>query len=232
MAKLPLGDSFIDGESGRHSPRNGEEPKGPRRAGSSAQKSRIADVAIHLFQDNPGSFWSALPELASAIETHLQSGGPRLRRTSVFDGYMTEREREFKLHSLSDLTERYKAAGTLEPDEARQALTLSAALREHAVPHKPVLMQIVEHVLQLSLDSQKPEKLVFRKGKPEHHTFSLIRGLTLSLAWDGELIGIAFDPKEYAFRQKALSFVGIASDTQPDVAERHDAYLWTTPDGR
>ncbi len=205
-----------------------------RARGRSTRESqaRIGDLAVNLFHQNPATFWSLSPDLANAIEQHLQTSVRGRRRVPLSEGYMTEREREFKLQSLSELTARYRAAGTLQPDEARQALALSAALREHAVRHKAVLLEIMGHVLHLSLDSQKPEKLVFRKGKPEHHSFSLIRGLTLSLAWDGELIGIAFDPKEYAFRQKALSIVGIASDTQPDVAEHHDAYLWTATDGR
>lgn len=232
MAKSPLGESSSDQESGRPSPRNAEEPKGPRRAGSSAHKVRIADVAIRLFQENPGSFWTALPELANAIELHLQSGSRGRSRVPVFEGYMTEREREFKLNSLAALAGRYQTTSTLEAVEASRALALAAALGEHAQTYKGILLEIAQMALGLSLTSDKPEKITISKGKSEHHTFELVRGVTLSLAWDGALVAMRFDPIEYRRRQKALSFVGIAADSNTDVARNHDAYLWTTPDER
>jgi hypothetical protein len=63
------------------------------------------------------------------------------------------------------------------------------------------------------------------KGKAEHHSYSLIRGVTLSLTWDSKLIKIDIDPDELDKRRKALSFVGCDSDIRPDVAYRHDEYL-------
>jgi hypothetical protein len=83
----------------------------------------------------------------------------------------------------------------------------------------------VHKILDLPLVPEKPTSISFLKGKPVHHTYSLIRGLTLSLTWDGKLIKIELDPKELQFRQQALSFVGIGSDTRSDVAREHDAYL-------
>jgi hypothetical protein len=150
----------------------------------------------------------------------------------LFEGYMTEREREFKLRSLTELVDRYTQHGTLPLQDGQRALALAAALREHAAPHKKVLMQIVERVIGVPLESPGPEKVTLVKGKPEHHTFELVRGVTLSLAWDGVLLAITLDPEEYQIRKRALSFVGMASDTEPDVAENHDRYLWDAPDGR
>jgi hypothetical protein len=141
---------------------------------------------------------------------------------------MTKRtpvEREFKLRSLSEIIQRYKTTGTLPPEEARLALALAAALGEHASPYKQTLLEIVEAVLGLPLNSQMPEKLTFLKGKSVHHTFELARGLTLSLAWDGELIAIGLDPQQWRLRAQALSIVGIGHDQASDVAERHDNYL-------
>ena len=65
-----------------------------------------------------------------------------------------------------------------------------------------------------------------------HHTFDLVRGVTLSLAWDGGLLAISLNPEEYQRRKRALSFVGMASDTATDVAENHDKYLWDAADAR
>lgn len=141
---------------------------------------------------------------------------------------MTDRtpwEREFKLNALSEITDQYKAAGTLPPEEARRSLALAAALREHAAPYKQTLLEIAERVLGLPLSSQTPDKLTFLKGKPVHHTFELARGLTLSLAWDGEVIAVGLDTSQWRLRSQALSIVGIGHDTASDVVERHDDYL-------
>ena len=145
---------------------------------------------------------------------------------------MTEREREFKISALSQLIGQYKSGDGLEADEAAKALSLAAALRQHEQPHKDTLLELVTTVLGLPLTSDKPEKVSIAKGKPEHHTFELVRGVTLSLAWDGALVALRFDPIEYRRRQKALSFVGIAADSNTDVARNHDAYIWTAPDER
>ena len=136
------------------------------------------------------------------------------------------------MQALTEILERYRGTGTLQSDEALKALALAAALRKHAQSHKQTLMEVVERILGMPLGLEKPEKFTFLKGKPEHHTFELVRGLTLSLSWDGAVVGIRTDPKEYQKRQQALSFVGIAADNQRDVAENHDAYLWTTVDER
>jgi hypothetical protein len=141
-------------------------------------------------------------------------------------------EREFKLRSLSEIIQRYKTTGTLPPEEGRRALALAAALREHASPYKQTLLEIVERIIALPLDSPEPQKVTLVKGKTAHHTFELVRGVTLSLAWDGQLVGIELDAEEYQRRKRALSFVGMASDTATDVAENHDKYLWDAPDAR
>ena len=146
-------------------------------------QARIGDLAVKLFHENPASFWSLSPELADAIEQHLQASSRGRRRVPLSEGYMTEREREFKLRSLTELIDQYSQQGTLPLQDGQHALALAAALREHAAPHKKALMQIVEQVIGLPLDSPSPEKVTLVKGKPEHHTFDLVRGLKLSLAW-------------------------------------------------
>ena len=213
-----LGNDQLDTGGGR--------AKRSRRPSTRESQAKIGELAVKLFTDNPSAFWSFAPELANSIDQHLQGASSGRRRVPVFEGYMTEREREFKMRSLSELIDRYTQQGTLLLQDGQRALALAAALREHAAPHKKTLLEIVEQVIGVPLDSPGPEKVTFVKGKPEHHTFSLVRGLTLSLAWDGALIGVSIDPQEYRVRQRALSIVGIASDSRPDVASRHDEYLW------
>ena len=204
----------------------GSRAKRSRRPSIQESQARIGELAVQLFTANPSAFWSFAPDLANSIDQHLQASSRGRKRVPVFDGYMTGREREFKLRSLAESVEQYRKQPGLSSEEARHMLALAAALQDHAIPYKQVLLEIVEQVLGLPMDSPKPEKIAFVKGKSEHHTFELVRGLTLSLAWDGALIAIGLDPIEYQRRRKALSIIGIAADTQNDVAENHDAYLW------
>ena len=212
-------------------PHEDDRTKRPRRPRTQESQAKIGELAVKLFTDDPTAFWSFSPGLASTIEQYLQETAPR-RRTPVFEGYMTEREREFKISALSQLIGQYKSGVEFEADEAARALSLAAALRQHAQPHKNTLLELATKVLGLPLTSDKPEKVSIVKGKSEHHTFELVRGVTLSLAWDGALVAMRFDPIEYRRRQKALSFVGIAADSNTDVARNHDAYIWTAPDER
>ena len=212
---------------------SGGKPAKRSRGGRNREsQTQIAELAIKKFLEDPSAFWSSFPELAHVIELHLQESSRGRRRIPVFEGYMTEREREFKLQALSDVVERYRATHTLQPDEAQKALALAAALQQGAEPYKKLLLEIVEGIIGVPLNSLDLQKITLVKGKTAHHTFELVRGLTLSLAWDGELVAIELVPEEYQKRQKALSFVAIASDTMPDVASKHDAYLWDAPDGQ
>lgn len=210
----------------------GDRADRPKRQRTRGNLPKIAQLAVDKFLENPSAFWSFSPELANAIEQHLQASSRSRKRVPVFEGYMTEREREYKLGALEGLVQRHKTTGSLSPDEAHQALALAAALRDHGARHKNTLLEIVERVLGLSLDSTKHEKLVVLKGKAEHHTVDLVLGVTLSLAWDGALLAITLEPEAYQRRKRALSFVGMAADTETDVAENHDRYLWDVADAR
>ncbi len=216
----------------RQKPSEEGRPKTPKRQMGKESQAHIGELAIQRFLENPSAFWSFAPELANSIEQHLQTSSRKYKRVPVFEGYMTEREREFKLRSLGELIERYRSVGSLPSEETHRALALAAALREHAQAYKQTLLEMVERVMGLSLDSPTPVKLTIVKGKPEHHRFDLVRGVILSLAWDGVLLAVTLDPEEYQFRKRALSFVGMASDTESDVAENHDRYLWDVADGR
>ncbi|MCH8205424.1 MAG: hypothetical protein IH956_00280 [Chloroflexi bacterium] len=203
----------------------------PRRTTPKGSLTQIAEIAVRQFTENPSAFWGSFPKLANAIELHLQSTSGGRKRVPVFEGYMTERERESRLRKLSETVDQYKTSGTLEPEQARRALELAALLREDTAPYRETLLKMAQHILGVPLDSEKPQKVRFLRGKAEHHTFELVRGVTLSLAWDGQLISLRLDPKEYQYRRKALSMVGIGRSGQRDVSVNHDSYLWDDRNG-
>lgn len=219
--------------------RRAKNPKPRQQAESSKAKAnrsrqghaRIAEIAIAQFTGNRSAFWSASPELANAIEQYLKSRTRPPRGSGMFEGYMTDRERQFKLGVLSEIIERYRAEGKLSIEDGKAALEHASALREHSAPFKDTLVNIAERVFDVHLNSMRPQKITLERGKSKHHTYELVRGLTLSLTWDGALIEVQVDPDEYQRRRQAMSFVGSAEDVRPDVAANHDMYVWAQ-DGR
>ena len=147
--------------------------KTPKRHTRVSGLARIGDIAIEHFTANPSAFWTSFPELANAIELHLQSSSRRYERVPVFEGYMTERERVFKMRSLTEIMDHYNNRQTLPQEEGRRSVELAAALREHADEHKETLYKIIEHVLGLPLNSTKTEKITVQKGKSVHHTYNI-----------------------------------------------------------
>ena len=77
------------------------------------------------------------------------------------------------------------------------------------------------------MNPEESRSIQILKGKRVHHTYSLIRGITLSLTDDGKLIEMDLDARELEYRHRALSLIGIGRDKDgaTDVAENHDAYL-------
>ena len=210
------------------------EPKGirPRRGSKGRGHTEVAEIAIKKFVENPAIFWSSCPELAQAIESHIKSSVARYKRTAVFEGYMTERERTHKQQELSGLVNRYKKAEGFTKDDAIQALELAAKLREHANQYKDLFEKILESYLDIPGKTSEPQEVETRADKGKHHTYEIIRGVTLNLSWDGKLVDVVLDRKEYQARKKALSAIGIAADSRTDVAEKHDNYLWNDQDER
>jgi hypothetical protein len=185
----------------------------------------IGREVIKEFQEAPNELWSYYPHIADKIERQVSPKKPSPGKESIFYFYLTEPEREFRLNSLRSIMERFQRDGQVSREEAIKALEDAAALRDYAEDFKDSLLAIIQRPLELSLDAGDKQTVSILRGKSEHHSYTLIRGITLSLTWDRKLIKIETDPKELAERRKMLSFVGCGSDRQPDVARNHDAYL-------
>ena len=176
------------------------------------------------FREAPEDMWAWFPEIAAKLDKLLTPKRPASNSESLHYSYLGERERDFRLKTLASIIETSKDTDITQ-EEAVEALENAAALREQAEPYKDAVLTLLGKALQFPLDHAEAKTMHFQKGKPEHHTYALARGITLSLTWDRKLIKITFDPMEFSVRRKALSFVGVASDKDRDVARRHDFYL-------
>lgn len=201
------------------------EPKvSKRRKPGQKENEELIAVLAKAFQETPDDVWSMFPEIAAKLDERLTPKRSPSNAESLHYYYLGERERDYRLKMLISILEKWKNTG-ISKEEAVEALESAATLREEAASFKDTLLVLLEKVLQFPLIEREERTMYFQKGKPEHHTFTLARGIVLSLTWDRKLIKISFDPREYSLRQKALSFVGAGSDTDSDVARRHDFYL-------
>ena len=186
-------------------------------------KDVLAEMVLNLYQIDPQRLREALPEAAEHLDRLLAPPPERRVNDSPFG--LTEREREFRLNSLDSILEKAAGSEAVSKEQAVKALEDAAALREHAWDSREAVMGLARSVFDLPVAPEKSLSIPLLKGKPVHHTYELIRGVNLSLTWDGKLIRIDLNAQELRIRQKGLSFVGIGSDTKSDVAENHDAYL-------
>lgn len=201
------------------------EPKvSKRRKPGQRENEELIAVLAKAFQETPDDVWSIFPEIAAKLDKRLGAKRSPSNSESLHYSYLGERERDYRLKALISIIEKWKQT-SISKEEAIEALESAAALKEQAATYTGTLLVLLEKALQFPLTGKEIRTLYFQKGKPEHHTFTLARRIVLSLTWDRKLIKISFDPGEYSLRQKALSFVGAGSDTDSDVARRHDFYL-------
>ncbi len=201
------------------------EKKHKKRKPEERERDEIVRLLIKEFQEAPEELRSYYPHIADKIERHISPKKPSRDRERPFYHYLTEREQEFRLNSLRSIIEKFQADGQVSKDEAIKALEDAAALQDHAEAFKDSLLALAQQALGLSLDAGEKQTISLIRGKAEHHSYVLVRGVTLSLTWDRKLIKIVVNPEELVQRQKALSLVGCGSDSESDVAIRHDAYL-------
>lgn len=188
------------------------------------ENGELISLLAKAFQETPDDVWSMFPEIAAKLDERLTPKRSPSKAESLHYSNLGERERDYRLKALISIIEKWERT-SISTEEAIEALESAAALKELAASFKGTLLVLLEKALQFPLAGKEVRTLYFQKGKPEHHTFTLARGIVLSLTWDRKLIKISFDPREYSLRQKALSFVGAGSDTDSDVASRHDFYL-------
>ncbi len=201
------------------------EKKHKKRKPEERERDKIFKFFIKEYQEAPEELWSHYPFVADELERYINPKKPSRDRERPFYHYLTEREQEFRLNSLRSIIEKFQADGQASKDEAIKALEDAAALQDHAEAFKDSLLALAQRALGLSLDAGEKQTISLIRGKAEHHSYVLVRGITLSLTWDRKLIKIDVAPKELAERRKALSLVGCGYDKQPDVAHKHDAYL-------
>lgn len=208
----------------------GESPQMPekkhkKRKPEEREKDEIVRLLIKELQEAPEELWSHYPHVADKLDKYINPKKPSRDRERPFYHYLTEREQEFRLNSLRSIIEKFQTDGQASKDEAIKALEDAAALQHHAETFKDSLLALAQRTLGLSLDAGEKQTIYLSRGKTEHHSYVLVRGVTLSLTWDRKLIKIDVAPKELAQRRKVLSLVGCGYDKQPDVARKHDAYL-------
>lgn len=202
-----------------------KERKKRRKKPEEQERDEIVSTLIEESREALEELRSYFPHTADKLERFISPKRPPYSMESLFYFHLTEREREFRLNSLRAIIERFQSNGQVSKDEATKALEDAAALRDYAGDFKDSLLTIVQKALKLPLDAREKQTISLIRGKAEHHSYDLVRGVTLSLSWDGKLIKIAVDPKELARRRKALFFIGCSSDIQSDVARNHDAYF-------
>ena len=201
------------------------EKKHKKRKPEERERDEIVRLLIKEFQEAPEEVRSYYPHIADKLDRYISPKKPSRRAESPFYFYLTEREREFRLSSLCSIMEKFQGDGQVSKEEAIKALEDAAALRDYAEGFKDSLLALAQRVLGLSLNTEEEQPISLIRGKAEHHSYVLVRGVTLSLTWDGKLIKITPNRQEFDQRQKALSLVGCGYDKQPDVAYKHDAYL-------
>ena len=204
-------------------PANTQEPTG--RPIGDAQKEELVTLLVKAYQEYPEELSSYFPELASKVRELTTPASPPSRTESIAHPLLTERSRGFRQNSLRATLDKAGNGEVISKEEAVKALEDAAALREHAWHSREEVSDIALMAFDLPSVPEESVSVLFLRDKPVHHTYSLIRGMTLSLTWDGRLIKVDLDAKELKFRRKALSIIGIGSDTQSDVAENHDTYL-------
>ena len=201
------------------------EKKQEKRKPEERERDKIFKFFIKEYQEAPEELWSHYPLVADELDRYINPKKPSRDRERPFYHYLTEREREFRLSSLRSVVEKFRDNGQVSKEEAIKALEDAAALQHHAETFKDPLLALAQRTLGLSLDAGEKQTISLIRGTAEHHSYVLVRGVTLSLTWDRKLIKITVNPEELIQRQKALSLVGCGYDKQPDVARKHDEYL-------
>ena len=189
------------------------------------QRDEIVTLAIKAYGESPEEMESYFPELADKLKEFITPAKSPSRIETIGSSPLTEKEKQFRLDALRSALNRFRGGATASKEEAVKVLEDAAALGEDSRIFKRDILSAVLEPLNLSLHPEESTSVIFLKGKRVHHTYSLIRGITLSLTRDGKLIRMDLDAKDLKHRHTTLSIIGIGSDTATDVAENHDTYL-------
>ncbi len=187
-------------------------------------KEGLVQMVVDLYSNNPSRLRTALPEAADLLDD-LASVAARDLASSPFG--LKYRERNFRPASLQAVLDRAADGEALTKEEAVETLEAAAVLGYDGWHLRHAVLDVARAAFDFTLVPEESRSIQILKGEQVHHTYSLIRGITLSLTWDGKLVKIDLDTKELKYRHQALSIIGIGrdKDNATDVAENHDAYL-------
>lgn len=201
---------------------------------TSQQKGALLQALIGKYATSPEALEKTLPEVARILASLRQV--PK-RNASVDIFQLTPVERQRRQESLRKALDKLSKVKGLSREEAIQALEDAAALIG-AFPFEPLALskqdiaKLIKQASGLSVTTKgKLQTSVLREGEQAREAY-LLRGVKLNLTWDKKLLSIEINPKELAVRAKALSIIGIGSDTATDVAARHDDYFVEAINGR
>ena len=200
-------------------------------------RDRLIELLNAKYREDPNRFRAYLPGV-TAFLPKLPPEPQRKPRVPLTEEQVSH-HREALAKVLSRLDQ-----GVLTPDEAAKGLRHCAALtKDNSLyytgesdytdaiqPFKmghEVKKGLLKVVLGKSPGSYKSKTTVpVDQGcGPVAESLSVITGVYLDLDAQGRLVSISINPWTYRKRRKAMSIIGIGSDTKSDVAERHDDYL-------
>jgi len=186
----------------------------------------LLDLLLVKYRSDPNRFRDFLPEVAQELDVIApESRGSR----SPFG--LTERERAARQEALRKVLEHLEQ-GSFPREEAVLGLEHCAVLiQDDSLPPEvgyDTLVRLLRTAIGKSPGSIKVVTTFpvqeGQEGKIANRT-SPVRGVTLNLAWDMRLVSVTITPGKVQERRKALRFVGIGRDADPEVAREHDKYL-------
>lgn len=200
---------------------------------SASVRDALVQALVEKYELEPLAVETALPEVAELLKEQL----PGARRKSGSQRFfaLTLAEEKARRESLARQIAKFRAGRVaFSREEALSTLEDVASLVE-AFPLEPLgvsekdLAKLLKIASGLSLSKkQKPQEAALGKGEPAR-SISVLRGVRLNLTWDKKLLSVEIEPKQLALRDRALAFVGIGKDGEPDVAVLHDEYIWNDP---
>lgn len=195
---------------------------------SGTKKSLFLDLLLAKYRADPKGFRGYLPEVAQALDSMF----PLPRRARSPFG-LTDHERTHREQSLCKVLGQLEQGSITHEDAVRGLEHCAVLIEDDTLPPRAdheTLIALLRAVLGKSPRSVKTVTTIpVREGldgseeTPKH--ISVVRGVVLNLTGDMRLVSISISPRKMQQRRKVLCFVGIATDSKRDVAQRHDDYL-------
>jgi hypothetical protein len=187
-------------------------------------KNRILESVLNKYRYDRDRLKAALPEVVDRLDDLSkpvqQKAGSSFGLTELEATHQREKLNRLLQKLQQEPLNREEAATALE---AWGALVYGGRLDEGLLEEKLWELITLSTGLDASKVTRRTTKVVRKAEAPRH--IPIVRGVTLNMTWDMHLASITIDPKELSLRRKALMFVGMASDSARDVAEKHDEYL-------